>query len=75
MAKRPVRIGGDVSLANGKTWKQLEAEARDATRAGVAYWPDVVLQLLAQYKALAERNAELSQPSLLSVEVSPRVSP
>ncbi len=40
------------TLANGKTWAQIEADAKKAKDSGITYWPEIALQLL-------KRNYEL----------------
>ncbi len=61
-----------IALSKGKTAAQLEADARKALESGIAYWPEVALDLL---KAYAKLYAETEGLRQLELFTPPRSSP
>ncbi len=52
------------TLAGGRTWAQLDEDAKKAIESGVSHWPEIVRQLLKRNQELELKIAEISQGEL-----------
>ncbi len=56
------------TLANGKSWLELQHDASAAIKSGIPLWPDVCLQLLKRIHDLEAEAQALRQTDLFSTK-------